>query len=96
MERQQRCRVKVVSRADGRSSPHDGRWIVACNPHVNAGDLDVRTTEDRAQACIFTLEEWWNLYRTTSRVQRVRPWDGKPNRPVTGLNYILDPVLKVP
>ena len=86
------CHVRVEGAANGRATPHDGRWLVAWNPHTEAGTLELTSTDDRAAAGTFepmqVLEQW----KTVSNVQRRRPWDGELNRPLTGVNVSLHPV----
>lgn len=78
--------VKVIGAADGRTcTPHDGRYVVSWNPHTRAGTLELTSTGDKTKARRFNgmtaFEEW----RMISRVQSQRPWDGQPNRPLTGI-----------
>ena len=71
-------------------TPHDGRWIVAWNPHTKAGTLELTSTDDPGKARAFWLVDLWEEYRTVSLVEPVRPWDGEPNRPLTGINLAIE------
>lgn len=77
--------VRIVGTANGGSTPHDGCYVVAWNPHTKFGTCEIDTTRDLTKARRFKnpaqiLDEW----TTVSVVQRKRP-DGKPNRPLSGL-----------
>lgn len=78
--------VKVVCKADGNPTPHGGRYVVTWYPHTDAGEPLMQSTDDIVRAKRWpdscqALEEW----RTISNLEPVRPWDGQPNRPLTGL-----------
>jgi hypothetical protein len=77
--------VEIVGAADGRPTPHDGRYVVAWSPHTMAGDLKLTSTDDITKARRFSVLEAMSEWRAISRVQATRPWDGKPNRPLTGI-----------
>jgi hypothetical protein len=79
--------VRIIADANGNPTPHDGRWVVRWNPHTKFGVCDIQSTSDIRKARRFAnpghaVEEW----RTISRVQLIRPTDGKPNRPLNGLS----------
>jgi hypothetical protein len=83
--------VKVVGASDGvTKTPHDGRYVVAWNPHVEAGTLAVDSTDDIAQAKRFDVSAALDEWRSVSKVQKTRPWDGRPNRPLTALTIVLE------
>lgn len=78
--------ARVIRAADGSPTPHDNRWVKAWNPHTEAGTLELTSTADIAEALRFenaldVLREW----QTVSLVEPRRPWDGRPNRPLTGV-----------
>jgi hypothetical protein len=77
--------VQVVCAADGGRTPHDGRWVVSWNPHTEAGTLELTSTSDKAKARRFENGDEFVEWKTISKVQPRRPWDGKPNRPLTGI-----------
>ena len=79
--------VRIVGAADGSSkTPHDGRFVGAWNPHTKAGTLELSSTSSRKRALKFpTPTEAMIVWNTVSRVQPLRPWDGKPNKPLTGV-----------
>lgn len=79
------CVVRVVQRADGSSTPHDGRYVVSWNPHTKAGVLELTSTTDLAEATHFPWPDVFDQWKTVSKRQPTRPWDGKPNRPLTGV-----------
>lgn len=78
--------VRVLGAADGSKTPHDGRYVESWNPHTMAGVLDLDSTADKSRAKRFDSREVFTEWRTVSNVQPERPWDGRPNRPLTGLN----------
>ena len=80
------CIVQIVCAGDGSPTPHDGYWVVSWNPHTRAGVCALHSTPNKDRARRFeskaqALEEWG----TISNRQGIRPWDGKPNKPLTGL-----------
>lgn len=77
--------VKIIGAADGTVTPHDGRFIIDWNPHVKAGTLEVTSTDNPGEARVFNNGAEFVEWKTISRVQPVRPWDGKPNRPLAAL-----------
>ena len=80
------CVIRVLSRADGGVSPHDGRYVVSWNPHTRAGVLELTSTADLAEARHFPFPDVFDTWKTISNRQPLRPWDGKPNRPLTGIH----------
>ena len=83
--------VKVEGAADGSTTPHDGRYVVAWNPHTEFGTLELTSTADKAKAARFTNAQVFEEWNTVSRVQPRRP-DGKPNKPLTGITISTEPV----
>ena len=80
------CAVKIVGLANGQPHPiHSGRYVVSWNPHTRAGTLDITSTADLAQATRFALREVFDTWRAISKRQPRRPWDHKPNRPLTAI-----------
>jgi hypothetical protein len=78
--------VRIVGAADGVTvTPHDGRFLVAWNPHTKAGTLELTSTADPRKAARLELAAILEQWRTQSRKQPLRPWDGKPNRPLTAV-----------
>ena len=83
--------VKIEGAASGAPTPHDGRYVLFWNPHSAFGFADLVTTDDRYKARQFrdaahALEE----YRTVSNVEKRRPTDGKPNRPLSAFTVTLE------
>ena len=87
------CVVRVISRADGGDTPHDGRYVVSWNPHTRAGVLELTSTANLAEARHFLFPDALDTWKAVSKRQPTRPWDGKPNRPLTGvtIEIIRDP-----
>jgi len=82
--------VRVVADANGGYTPHNGRYVLHWNPHTEAGVLELDSVKDPNLAYRFVNatvagREW----QTVSHVQATRPWDGKPNRPLTGVTIEL-------
>lgn len=83
--------VRVRYDSNNNPTPHDGRYIVAWNPHTQYGTLALTSTSDRRKARRAPLAQWLTERKTISRVQPRRP-DGEPNRPLCGINIELEPV----
>jgi len=87
------CIVKVIGAASGAiRTPHDGRYVVAWDPHTKFGTLSLTSTNDITQAHHFpsvgaAMAEW----STISSIQLRRP-DGLPNKPLTGLTIATERV----
>jgi len=80
------CIIRIVGSPDPRvKTPYDGRYVVRWNPHTKAGLLDLTTTANIAKATRFSFETAMEEWRTISQVEKVRPWDGQPNRPLTAV-----------
>lgn len=83
--------VRIVSAADGTATPHDGRWVVAWDSDSEAGELVCTSTACRAKARRFTGQrEVFAEWTAVSKKQPTRPWDGLPNRPLTGLSIEME------
>lgn len=75
--------VRVMCTSDGQRTPHDGRYVVEWDPHTRAGILSLKSSDDPADAHIFSsAAEVLEQRRMISHAQATRPWDGKPNRPL--------------
>ena len=75
--------LKVVHAADGSPTSHDGRYVVAWNPHTEAGVLELTSTDDLTKARRFvSFEQLQAEWQAVSQVESTRPWDHKPNRPL--------------
>ena len=84
-----RNRVVLIHGAgNGTPTPHDGRYVVAWNPHTEYGVLELDSTADIARARRFAADEAMREWRATSSKAPLRP-DGKPNRPLTGLTIVI-------
>lgn len=84
--------VQIIGAAAGSpKTEHDGRWLISADPHTPYGELAMTTTDDRAKATRFDdIAGLFRLWRTVSKVQLVRPTDGRPNRPLTGMSFIIE------
>jgi hypothetical protein len=82
----ERVVVKVLTLVDGTPTEHTGRFLVSYDPHWDDGLGKIETTAELSEATVWNLREWHELYSTASGV---RPWDGKPNRPITAWNLEL-------
>lgn len=78
--------VKIMGGANGGRTPHDGRYVTEWNPHTRAGVLKITTTSDINEARRFKNGEEFDQWRAQSKVQPLRPWDNRPNRPLTAVN----------
>jgi hypothetical protein len=78
--------IKLIATAVGARTPHDGRYVKAYEPGVlfedgtwGGGCLETTDKIDEAQKFPNAAAAWERW-----RVQKgVRPYDGKPNRPLT-------------
>lgn len=86
--------VRIMGRADGGKTPHDGRYVAAWSAHSSAGTLALTSTAELARARRFTRREAFCEWREVSRLQPRRPWDGRPNRPLTGITIELVPAAE--
>ncbi|HEY2530261.1 MAG TPA: hypothetical protein VGJ20_20385 [Xanthobacteraceae bacterium] len=82
--------VRVICAANGSVTPHDDRYVVAWNPDTEAGILELTSTADPSRARRFTMEEVHREWSAVSRVQPKRPWDGQPNRPLSGVSIEIE------
>lgn len=84
--------IRIVRAENGTRTPHDGRFLVAWNPHQPYGTLAVTSTDDISKARRFSgVFRAISDARTISRVQPRRP-DGLPNRPLSALTFEVVPV----
>jgi hypothetical protein len=84
--------IRVVGAADGSPTPHDGRYVTAWDWNTNAGTLSLTSTANRDEAALFSPKDALEQWRQVSRIEPRRPWDGKPNRPLTAITVELVPV----
>jgi hypothetical protein len=81
--------------ADGRRTAEDGQFLRSYDPDVITplGFGAIHWTARLAKAMRFPSQEAaWRCWRTQSVRYPVRPWDGKPNRPLTAFNVEIVPV----
>lgn len=83
--------VKIIGAAGGTRTPHDGRYVVAWNPHTRYGMLECESTDDVTKAHQFDGADAFRAWTTVSSVQAVRP-DGLPNKPLTALTIEIMPM----
>ncbi len=83
--------LKIVERIDGKPTEHDGRFVVYFNPdtphpdgNYDGGKLITAEFPQHAQRFPGAIEalEYWKQ-PATCPCHATRPWDGKPNRPMT-------------
>jgi hypothetical protein len=77
--------VQIVGSQNGVETPFDGQFVVEWNSNVPAGTLEMETTTDPRLARRFETGEAMREWREVSQIQPIRPWDGRPNRPLTAL-----------
>jgi len=81
----------IICRADGVATEHDGRYLSRYDPtvHKPSGEYDggiLETTTDPKKALQFLdMHDALELWKLTPgcACHGTRPWDGKPNRPLT-------------
>jgi hypothetical protein len=83
--------IRLLCLVDGTSTPYDGQYLVSYDPErtgLRIGgqrlQCTIETTTDPAKAKQYpdhgaAMEDW----RRQSVRRPFRPWDGKPNRPLT-------------
>lgn len=70
-----------------------GKYVVSYDPDAYDGRGYATWTDDLAEALRFpTPAEALVFYQRTSTVLPIRPWDGKPNRPLTAYSLECAPV----
>ena len=92
--------IKVVKRVDGQDSEFDDKWVAQYDPtyHWPNGVYDggiFTVTTDPAEALSFSspgeaAEKW--RQPTGCTCHGIRPWDGKPNRPLTAFTVAIEPL----
>jgi hypothetical protein len=83
--------------ANGMPCPFDGMYLERYNPNGDERRGLGRWTKDKADAKRFaTKGEAFELWRAVRTVDPVRPWDGKPNRPLTAFNVEITEVRDGP
>lgn len=64
-----------------------GRWLVRYEPKkALTGEQWILTTDDRAKALKLPFKEMSDLIRTEIGT---RPWDGRPDRPITAFQLAI-------
>ena len=84
--------VKIICTSTGQPSPHDGRYVVAWNPHTRYGVLECDSTDDPAKALQFT--SFHAAFLEWGAQSSVDPWraaDSRPNKPLTALTIEIMP-----
>lgn len=83
--------LKFVCRADGAPTPIDGHFLKEYDPERDGGEDSVWveahlvTTEDRSEALDISSAALVRLYQAIDTRNPTRPWDGRPNRPLTAM-----------
>lgn len=83
--------IRILGYADGTESRHDGCFVSYYDPNGSEydprfGDLrfDLTTTPDPEKAQRYvTAAQAHRAWTERSKTQPYRPWDGRPNRPLT-------------
>jgi hypothetical protein len=84
--------ILVVEFADGTPCPHANQWLERFNHEAYGGQGYGEFTPDPAKAKRFVdSAAAMDFWRKQSRVRPKRP-DGKPNRPLTALTVIIEPL----
>jgi hypothetical protein len=79
-----RIAVRGTGAAYGSPTPHDGRYIVAWNPHSSACILALTPTADRAEAYVFDdVAEVTPEHEQPGSADSTM--DGNPNRPLMAI-----------
>ena len=87
-----KCVVQIHGAADGTTTPHDGRYLVAWNPHTKFGTLECTSTDRLWEATQFDgALDVLNERGVVSSVEPVRP-DGKANKPLAALTITIIPI----
>lgn len=88
-----RWALKLIGRPAAGPSQHDGRYVVAYDPTVVDGTIQLETAADIRHAKIFASPEAaLAYYRAVSPNVPLDPgWSGKPNRPLTAFTVELVP-----
>jgi hypothetical protein len=82
--------IRIVELMNGQPTEHDGRWLVEYEPAPYPQPSFLVTTADPGQARRFgsaadARECWMQSVGT-------RPWDGRPNRPLTAFTVFIEPL----
>lgn len=83
--------MQFICRTDGAPTPIDGHYLVEFDPNRDGGEDSVWeecqfvTTEKHSEALQASFVELFEIYRQVSEREPTRPWDGKPNRPLTAM-----------
>ena len=86
--------IRILNRVDGGLTGFNGKYVAKYDPtaHWPDGSYDdgiLEVTEDPAKALQFrdAMEATETWKRTPGcKCHATRPWDGKPNRPLTAFN----------
>ena len=85
--------LKITERVDGAKSPVDGHYVIEYDPSRDgdensmADEIQIVTTPNWRDAKRFdTQEEATAYWQQVNERQPERPWDGKPNRPLTAFS----------
>jgi hypothetical protein len=74
--------MRIIGRIDGEPTPYDNRYVLTYDAS-GAGGPELEVTDNPALALRLPAAEMWDLWKSVDRNHPVRPWDGKPNRPLT-------------
>lgn len=84
--------LRIVGLVDGRRNEHSGTWLESFDPERGRDPYRgvVRSTGQLMRAHHFDRPEHaFECWRQQSRRQPTRPWDGRPNRPMTAYTVLI-------
>lgn len=84
--------IRAIGFANGTPCPHAGQWLKSFDHEAFNGRGHGEFTDRLEDAMRFASStEAFEFWR---RQSKVRPWrpDGKPNKPMTALTVVIDPL----
>jgi hypothetical protein len=77
--------IRIVGLSNGEPTPHDGKYVREFHPEEGPVGVGVlKTTFDITRAKVFKdFSEAHRMWTAMDTREPTRPWDGKPNRPMT-------------
>ena len=90
-----RVAIRIIGRVDDEPTQFDGKFVKAYDPtyrlpdgSYDGGILEV-TSEPSEALSFLTMEE---AAKKWAQSYGIRPWDGKPNRPLTAFHCSIERV----
>jgi hypothetical protein len=85
--------IKIVSRGDGKPTPHAERYLAHYDPDADPLNGWVESTEFLDEALLFaSITEATECWRRVSKTMPRRLSDGRPNRPLSAYTCSFQPV----